>query len=158
MGLIEDHLLKYPLMGIQDKIKLLMQSIMGPGHLVNDKSRVENNLITEYETCKDLCYKYDLIEDIGSSFVRVYIKPYYELNRSFDKLIEAFMLSSNETNDIYFLTDALQRLKEISNDNDKCAIDKYLGSGSILISHSQLYRDNYHPHYLVISKKYLSNI
>ena len=108
--------------------------------------RVKNAYIAEGHTAESI------------EKVRVYIKPYYELNRSFDKLIEAFMLSSNETNDIYFLTDALQRLKEISNDNDKCAIDKYLGSGSILISHSQLYRDNYHPHYLVISKKYLSNI
>ena len=53
MGLIEKHLLKYPLMEVADKIKLLMQSIMGPGHLANDKERIMNNLINEYEICKE---------------------------------------------------------------------------------------------------------
>ena len=156
MGLLDDHLTKYPLMEIKDKIKL--QSIMGPGHLVSDQERVKNNLIKEYEVCKDLSIDYELIEEIGSDFARVYIKPYFEFNRSFDKLIEAFMLSSNETNDIYFLKNALNDLKNTLNDNDKRVVDNYLSSGSILISHSQTYRDNYHPHYLVISKKYLSNI
>lgn len=158
MGLIEDHLSKYPLMEIADKIKLLMQSIMGPGHLVSDRNRVKEILIKEYELCKDLCYNYDLIEDIGSDFVRVYIKPYYELNREFDKLIEAFVLSSNEFNDMYFLEVALLKLRETQNDADKKVIDEYFSSGDILISHSKVYKENYHPHYLVISKKYLLNI
>lgn len=158
MGLIEDHLSKYPLMDISDKIKLLMQSIMGPGHLVNDREKVKENLIKEYMLCKDLCYNYELIEDIGSDFARVYIKPYYEEKKSFDKLIEAFMLSSNEYTDIHLLEVALLKLRETQSDLEKKVIDKYLTSGSILISHSQIYKENYHPHYLVISKKYLSYI
>ena len=37
MGYLEQHLKKYPLMQIEDKIKLIMQSILGPSHLINDK-------------------------------------------------------------------------------------------------------------------------
>ena len=32
-------------------------------------------------------------------------------------------------------------------------IDEYLKSGSILISHSKVYKENYYPHYLVVSKE-----
>jgi hypothetical protein len=44
VGIVEDHLLRYPLMDVTDKIKLIMQSIMGPGHLANDKERIKNVL------------------------------------------------------------------------------------------------------------------
>ena len=40
-------------------------------------------------------------------------------------------------------------------DEDKKFIDEYFRSANILISHSEIYRENYKPHYLVISKSYL---
>ena len=158
MGLIEKHLLKYPLMEVTDKIKLLMQSIMGPGHLANDKERIMNNLINEYEICKDLKYDYELFEEIGENFVRVYIKPFFEKYHSFDKLVEAFHLSSKLENDITILKEVLEELKVYLNDSDKLKLDAYLNSGSILISHSKVYKENYYPHYLVVSKKFLKEL
>lgn len=155
MGLLEEHLKKYPLMQIEDKIKLLMQSIMGPGHLISDRKQVFERLTLEYEKTVDIDYNYDLVEDIGDDFVRIYIKPYFEANKSFDKLVEAFILSCNESNDLYFLEKELLHLMEKSTDVDKKKIDEYFCSGNILISHSEIYRNNYHPHYMVISKKYL---
>lgn len=158
MGLLEEHLLKYPLMQTEDKIKLLMQSIMGPGHLISDKDIVRENLINEYNLCKDLCCNYDLIEDIGLDYVRIYIKPYFEYRNSFDKLIEAFVLSANNKGDINFLKESLIKLKESETDYGKNKIDEYLNNGKILISHSKLYKQSYHPHYLVVNKKYLNTI
>lgn len=158
VGIVEDHLLRYPLMDVTDKIKLIMQSIMGPGHLANDKEKIKNVLYSEYELCKDLCYNYELIEDIGENFVRVYIKPFYERYKSFEKLIEAFSLSSKLKNDITKLREALEELKKSLDESDKVKVDEYLCSESILISHSKIYKENYYPHYLVVGKKFLKDL
>ena len=48
LGYLEQHLKKYPLMQIEDKIKLIMQSILGPSHLINDKEKVKTRIINEY--------------------------------------------------------------------------------------------------------------
>ena len=79
MGYLEEHLKKYPLMQIEDKIKLLMQGTLGPAHLINDKEQVKKRIYQEYEQIKDLEYDYDLVEHISDKFVRVYLKPYYEM-------------------------------------------------------------------------------
>ena len=64
MGYLEEHLKKYPLMQIEDKIKLLMQATLGPAHLINDKEQVKKRIYAEYESIKDLEYEYDLLEYI----------------------------------------------------------------------------------------------
>ena len=48
MGYLEEHLKKYPLMQIEDKIKLLMQATLGPAHLINDKEQVKKRIYNEY--------------------------------------------------------------------------------------------------------------
>ena len=140
MGLIEEHLEKYPLMQIEDKIKLLMQSIMGPGHLVNDKEKILCRLNREYNEIKDIIYPYNMIEEIGNDFARVYLKPFYEQNQSFDKLVDLFMLSCNQIKDVKYLRSELLELRKTQNEHDKKFIDEYLESGNILISHSEIYK------------------
>ena len=156
MGYLEEHLKKYPLMQIEDKIKLLMQGTLGPAHLINDKEQVKKRIYQEYEQIKDLEYDYDLVEHISDKFVRVYLKPYYEMFNTFDNLIEVFFKSCDNVSDLYYLEKDLLKLRETETNENKHAIDNYFYSGDILISHSQTYKDNYHPHYLVINKKYLN--
>lgn len=153
---LEDHLQKYPLMQIEDKIKLVMQATLGPTHLINDKEKVKARILEEYNQIKTLDYKYDLVEHISDKFVRIYLKPYYEKFNSFDNLVEAFYKSCDNINDLYYLEKALLKLREVETNENKHAIDDYFYSGDILISHSKVYKENYHPHYLVINKKYLS--
>lgn len=158
MEYLEEHMKKYPKMQIEDKIKLIMQSLMGPGHLAPQKDKLENNLMNEYLMIKDTNYKYDLIEEIGDYYIRVYLKPFYERHKSFDKLVEAFTLSCDTFNDLYYLKKSLLELREKQNDEDKKRIDEYFSSNNILISHSSIYKEEYHPHYLVINKKYINMI
>jgi hypothetical protein len=156
MGYLEEHLKKYPLMQIDDKIKLLMQGTLGPAHLINDKEQVRKRIYAEYEQIKDLNYEYDLVEHISDKFVRIYLKPFYEKFKTFDNLIEVFFKSCDNVSDLYYLEKDLMKLRETETIENKEAIDKYFYSGDILISHSKIYKDNYHPHYLVINKRYLS--
>lgn len=142
---------KYPLMEIQDVVKLYLQAILGPAHLMPNKERMKNNLIREYEECQGTDYEYDLFEDIGEVYTRVYIKPYYEKVKSFDNLIEVFEKSIDSNIDIEGYKEII---KSLIDEDNKEFITQYLNSGNILISHSKKYKDNYFPHYLVIKQKY----
>lgn len=149
------HLEKYPKMQIEDKIKLIMQGIMGPGHLVNNPEYVFGNLLAEYQMIKDLNLNDLLVEEISEDYVRVYLKPYFHKTLDFTKLINAFVNSSKyETNKVK-LYQELEELKKIETEENQKIIDDYIKSGNVLIRHSNIYREEYSPHYLVIHKKEL---
>ena len=155
MVYLKEHLEKYPLMQIEDVLKLYLQGILGPAHLVIDFDKAYKRIKEEYESIKDEEYQYDFIEEISDQYVRIYLKPYYHLVNDFTPLIKAFILSSEEKGDINLFKDEIRKL--INNDN-KEIIEEYLKRDNYLISHSEIYRNNYHPHYLVINRKYISQL
>ena len=130
-----------------------MQGYLGCGHLVNDYEMVLERVTKELENINES--NDSLIEEISDNFVRVYLKPYYEKYKTFDKLIDSFINSSKERGDINGFLNELEELSKTLNANDQMFLNNYLKNGKYLISHSQIYRDNYNPHYLVIHKKYL---
>lgn len=155
MVYLEEHLKKYPLMQIEDVLKLYLQGILGPAHLVSDFDKEYQRINDEYQSIKDLDYHYELIEEISDEYVRIYIKPYFELNKDFKKLIEAFILSSKEKQDIPLF---IKEVKKLVNEKNKAFLASYLDNKDYLISHSEIYKNHYHPHYLIIHKKYLDPI
>ena len=142
---------KYPLMQLEDILKLHLQGILGPTHLIKDIDRLKNNLINEYNACKDNKITYDLIEQISDEYVRVYIKPYYEKYHSFDKLIDLFVKSCNVNYDI---NEYIKEIKKLINKDNEVLINEYLNNKNYVISHSSIYKENYKPHYLVIKSMY----
>jgi hypothetical protein len=68
-------------------------------------------------------------------------------------LVEAFYLSSLIKEDI---DEFISQIKKLINEENKDYINNYLNKGNYLISHSTTYKENYHPHYLVINKKYIN--
>ena len=144
MVYLNNHLKKYPLMQIEDIIKLHLQGILGPTHLIQDFDRLKKGLISEYESIKDSTYQYEMYEEISDDYIRVNLKPYYEKYHSFDGLIEGFKLSLNTNVEI----------KKLKNKDNEKFIDKYLESKNYIMSHSSVYKENYFPHYLIINKKY----
>ncbi len=151
MVYLNEHLQKYPLMQIEDIIKLYLQGILGPAHLVADPKLIEKRLLNEYEEIKDLDYSFDLIEEISDDYIRVYLKPYYEKFKSFNLLADGFKKSAIEPTNI---DEYKQIIKSLITDDNKDYIIEYLNKNNVLISHSKIYKDNYHPHYLVINKRY----
>ena len=150
---LDEHIKRYPLMEINDKIKLIFQGILGPGHLIDDKKLVLSRIENEYLAIKNNSYHYELIEEISDDFVRVYLKPFYEKFGCFNSLIEAFYLSTKEPVDINVFIKEIESLIDSHNIE---YIMNYLNNGNWMISHSLIYKKNYHPHYLVIHKKYLN--
>ena len=152
MVYLEKHKEKYPLMEIQDIIKLHLQGILGPAHLLPSKDKIKENFIREYNEIKDLNYDYELLEDVSETYTRVYLKPYFELMGSFDKLVDVFYYSIDKNLDIDGYKNVI---KTLINDENKEFINNYLESRSILISHSKMYKENYHPHYIVVKLIYI---
>ena len=152
---LNEHLKRYPLMETEDILKLYFQGILGPGHLVKEYSVAIYRVEQEYQQIRNEKYDHPLIEEISDEYVRVYLIPYRESHPDFSLLVKAFIESSKEPTDIFVF---LKKVKELREYYNKEKIDKYLESGKYLISHSSIYKNNYHPHYLVIHKKYLSQI
>ncbi len=154
MVYLDEHLKKYPLMTTQDVVKLFMQGIMGPAHLVGLLDDVVCRVTAEYEDMKDNGVKYDLVEKVSDLYSRVYLKPFFEKFGTFLPLAKAFKESALE-GDISALHRALN---EIKHNFDTDFIDRYISSGRVLISHSETYRNNYHPHYLVVANKLITDL
>ncbi len=153
MVYLNEHLKKYPLMETQDVLKLYLQGILGPAHLVGAIENVIDRIEEEYEQIKDLEYGWDMIEYVSDKYARVYLKPFKEKFGTLKPLAQAFKLSA-EVKDTAEFWKIVESLREYF-DFDPIVIDKYIKSGNPLIRHSETYRQNYHPHYLVVGTKYL---
>ncbi len=151
MVYLEKHLAKYPLMQLQDVLKLHLQGILGPAHALDDSNRVLRRVEEEYQSIIGDDYPYELQEEISTDYVRIYLKPYFEKRKDFKPLVQAFLLSSQEKGDIDLFQEEVRKL--ITPENQK-EIEEYLSRNNYLISHSAVYRENYHPHYLVIHRKH----
>ena len=155
MVYLKQHLQKYPLMQLEDILKLYLQGILGPAHLISSFDYCYKRVMEEYNSIKDEDYKQDLYEVISDKYVRVYLLPYYKKYKELESLVNMFIESSKDNNDI---DEFIKEIKSLINKENKQFINDYLNSGSYLISHSQIYKDNYHPHYLVINSRYIDRI
>ena len=71
---------------------------------------------------------------------------------NFDKLVDVFYYSIDNKLDIEGYKEVI---KSLINEDNKEFISRYLESDSLLISHSSKYKENYHPHYIVVKSMYI---
>ncbi len=154
MVYVDEHLKKYPLMETQDVLKLHLQGILGPAHLVGEIGDVVANLQREYDSIKDLDYQWDLVEYVSDKYARIYLKPFYLKFGTFLPLAECFKQSA----ELVDTTEYWKTIQSLKDRFDGEVIDRYIELGNPLIRHSETYRQNYHPHYLVVATKYLSSL
>ncbi|MFW5889211.1 MAG: hypothetical protein ACOCUD_02400 [Bacillota bacterium] len=169
--IILKHSVKYPLMEVRDYLKLFYQNSFGPKHFSDNPSL--DNIIKYIET-ELTDYKIsntNIIENIGNDFVRVSLDIIKKQAIEIEKLAKAFQASMNKglidlqkSHDLFnkqvkILVDLIKS-KEIKLDKKSAIkfIEDYLDKGIKPLSHSEIYRKNYHPHYRVIHKKYLKHI
>ena len=155
MVYLDKHLIKYPKMELIDILKLHLQGILGPTHLISNVDRLKENLLMEYIECKDNNVIYELYEEISDEYIRVNLKPFYEKYNSFDKLVDYFLKSINIDVDYDYFID---EVKKLINEDNKEFIDLYLESKRYVVSHSNVYKENYKPHYLVIKSEFKGEI
>ena len=139
------HLNKYPYIQKEDKIKLIYQGLLGPNHLNLNKDMVKPRI--EKELTEESNTQENIYEWISSDYLRVNICKYNELNNSIDDLVNNFVKSSNTS--LYTIDDFKKEL------NTYLTVNELKDYNYQPISHSNIYRSTYLPHYLVINKDYL---
>ena len=148
--IIEKFEIIYPLMQIEDYIKLLFQNEFGPEHLVTDKAKVIEYIKSELNN--ENKYNNYHVESIGNGLCRFHFNKLN--NNEVDVLSNLFIKTAElhkgyEENFIKSLNKLAEKNKKWIND-----ISNYLEKGIHPIHHSNIYRNEYKPHYRLIKYEY----
>ena len=161
-SILLDHASRYPSMEPTDAVKLLYQSEFGGGHLIRDAEACLNRLLEEYRATpqrRDI----PLTEDIGGGIVRVNLAALDEHGVTPDQLGQAFLHSAAQIRGtMASFREKLSLLRELTTDGampfSRDALDAYLAdyeaAGFPPVSHSEAYRNAYHPAYRVVEKSH----
>lgn len=170
MNILMTHLTKYPLMTIQDMVKLVHQACFGPKHFSGSITidKIEAYLINELHHVKSHVTSY--VEAIGNDYYRVYLQAVLDKKVEVMTLSQSFYLSMIDDVDVDYATAKVDQVLDIIIDlvekrqlpfslhETKCFIDEYKGKHYSAMHHSDIYQQAYEPHYRVIHKKYLNFI
>ena len=160
--LLLDHLHKYPLMQIQDCVKLLFQSRFGCGHFVSDPAVALARLQTELSGCsfqKDM----PLFEPLGGGYCRLNLSALDPERLSLDTLARLFIFSSGQAvdgqdafaADLSLLGEMIQNGElPFSAEDWKAFLNRYQADGYPAIGHSGIYREAYRPAYRVLCQSF----
>lgn len=156
--LLLDHFKKYPLMQIQDCVKLLFQSRFGCGHFVAEPERTLARLQTEISGCP-FRESAPLFEPLGGGYCRLNLSALKADQLSLETLNQLFVFSSGQKTDgkAAFEKD-LDLLGGMIREGTlpfaaadwEAFLTGYRAGGYPAVSHSEVYRDAYHPAYRVL--------
>ena len=148
--ILKDHLKKYPQMQIQDAVKLLFQSEFGPGHLLRNTDYARKLLVEEIELTKD---DESAIEKISDQYVRFYLGNLTldDIDDVLGAMIESAQIQGSKENFMKKLSD-LKEMNLFDGDELDEYLNEYVKRDSLMVSHSDVYRACYQPHYRVLLK------
>ena len=153
------HARRYPAMQPIDAIKLLYQREFGGGHLIKDAKKSLDRLKEEFNTISKTDALY--IESIGDSMCRVYLGGADET--LLPLINEMFVLGANvKRGRRDQFAAALRELSALAAEGAmpfaspalEAVLDDYRAAGYPMVSHSDIYRESYHPAYRVMPEKY----
>ena len=165
--IIKAHLEAYPQMQIQDIAKLLYQSEFGGGHLIADANRSLERIKVEYEQMADEEKTQSLrYENIGDGMYRVYLSCLSE-DLSAEILNHMFVASANhKKGSVAGLEMKLEACLKacvaaelpFAYEDMKKHFEEWKAEGYPAKSHTEIYRQQYHPAYRVMEGIYVSAI
>ena len=152
------HAGKYPLMQPTDAVKLLYQNEFGGGHLIRDEAACLSCLQQEYAATVQA--DMPLYEDIGNGILRVHLAALDAHGYSPAQLGQDFIRSASAIcgsleqflQKVSVLEDLTQDgYMPFSSDDLAAYLIQYKSAGYPPVSHSDIYRNAYHPAYRVLS-------
>jgi len=164
-----------PLLTLQDLYKSFFQDFWGPEHLISNKTYVEEYLNEELQQIENNKNFLPLFEKTGieGNFIRVNLKVIKYNLISKELLLKFFIESANENNNTDFnkkFNEWKENWKNIDNiikklnlnilneENDRKKIYNMLyNENKYAISHSNIYKENYDPHYRIIKNNYIKD-
>ena len=160
------HAGNYPLMEPRDAVKLLYQNEFGGGHLIRDPQACLAFLHREYASVTQRP-DIPLLEDIGSGLCRVNLAALDTHGVSPEELGQAFLRSAaHPRGSLSSFREKLALLQKLTAEGampcSREALDAYLidyeAAGFPPVSHSDTYRNAYHPAYRVVERDSLKNV
>lgn len=140
-------------MQAEDIYKLAYQFYFGPAHFIDDKDKAFTYLLKEAE---EIQQKDIQIIDIGEYVRFSLINDEKYLLELFNAFVESAKKSDKSVDNFIRLLDTCSEY--LSNNHTLCheflsLIIRMKELNYPAISHSQIYKDNYHPHYRLINKE-----
>lgn len=156
------HATRYPLMEPNDAVKLIYQNEFGGGHLIRDEKKCLEFLHNEYRSVPQSADS-SLLEDIGNNFFRVNLAALDASGITVEELGSAFIRSSQHRGSMGSFLEKLMILRSLTESGQMPfspeSLDSYLSdyekSGFPPVSHSNTYRNAYHPAYRVVCQNCL---
>lgn len=158
---ITDIFTSYPLATVTDICKALYQSCFGCEHFIEDREACTERIITEHASVTD--HTAQRIEELEGDYVRLSLSIIDE-GMCPSTLSSLFALSARkEPYGIVALEEKLRVFREMITDGrapinmkeSLAFLEQWKDSGYPAISHSDVYKQAYHPSYRVIHKDYV---
>ena len=151
-----DHAQRYPAATGQDIFKFLYQACYGPGHMNNvNYAHTERYLMREWEALGNQPiskHEPPLLEDMGSDFVRINLIPYRDKGGGPEVLAEAFHSSMKAPVDSTLFSKVITRVESHYPDLlNGYQAEHFIDDERVVPHHSNDYRQNYHPHYRLLT-------
>lgn len=165
---VERHLEMYPKSTLQDLYKNFFQDYFGPGHMVNDTTSAGaylNGELVLFEQSSGRSYE---ATGYNGNFYRVDLSVICEGFISRDAYFDAFIrsvtniqtISLDEWKDEWKQIDLVIQMMNLSlpdYEQDRNNLFSLLEQGKYVVHHSDLFSENYDPHYRIIEKEIFLN-
>jgi uridine kinase len=153
--LMLEHYTRYPHMKIQDLVKLIYQNEFGCSHMIDNESISLKRLNDELDSLSSSSV--DAFEDIGNGLCRMNLGGLK--NKSIDPVtVNRFFVdtANSISGSIKNFENKLEELKEMSiyDEDARGFIEGYKNRGYPPVSHSDVYKELYHPSYRVVKMEY----
>lgn len=155
------HAVKYPLMRPEDVVKLIYQNEFGSGHFIRDEKECFERLRREAESVA-ADENIPLSEDIGNGVRRVNLNCAEKDKLPLEELNAAFIaLSKTHRGELTGFCKKLAAVSEHFSDlgfgfpeeEFRTYLSEYENAGFPPVSHSEIYRENYHPAYRLTGRE-----
>ena len=142
----------------QDFYKLFFQSYFGPGHAITNHTIAFEYLQREITTSTQ--FDSVLLQNIGNEMYRVNLILVKNNTISAERLFSSFINSQKTEPDFdkwiklwSFIQSLLKSLSEINFKIDSVKFKQFSFNPKSLVSHSEIFKKKYHPHYRIVKKK-----
>lgn len=154
------HLAKYPKMQPEDCAKLIYQSEFAGEHMISSRERSLEWI--KQELAETAPYPGEVYEDIGSGIARLHLGAAKHRGMTPEEINERFVSSAKSAcGSREGQMEKLALLEELcregctsfSMDDLQIFLEGYMAEGCPSLHHSQIYRNEYDPHYRVVKRE-----
>jgi len=152
--ILQEHFLKYPLWEVFDAVKLVYQNEFGGGHIVSDSKKSLERIRSEYASV-DSSDSDVLFEDIGNNLSRLNFAAAKFINLSPEDINNIFLASAIMVKgSIESFEKKLDILQKAVPFDFSDYLNDYKKANYPMVSHSDIYKREYHPAYRIVNSYY----